>query len=199
MTNAAFWAGTFGDDYIDRNNAASSVAARTAQFSKILSSTQNVTSITELGANIGLNLLALRALLPQCALSAVEINAKAFARLKTIEGVQAINGSLLESEAPVSDLSFTAGVLIHIGPADLPVAYRRLVEASRRYVLVAEYFNPVPVEVPYRGHAGKMFKRDWAGELLDTFPLRLVDYGFFYSRDPACDRDDVNWFLMEKT
>jgi len=42
-----------------------------------------------------------------------------------------------------------------------------------------------------------LFKRDFAGELMDNFPVELVDYGFQYHRDvfPA---DDVTWFLMRK-
>ena len=52
--------------------------------------------------------------------------------------------------APV-DLTFTVGVLIHIVPASDPV-YDHLHAGSRRYIAVAEYYNPTPVEVPYRGH-----------------------------------------------
>ena len=45
----------------------------------------------------------------------------------------------------------------------------------------------------------KLFKRDFAGELLDAFPsLDLVDYGFVYHRDPNFPQDDMNWFLLEK-
>jgi spore coat polysaccharide biosynthesis protein SpsF len=55
------------------------------------------------------------------------------------------------------------------------------------------------VALPYRGHDERLFKRDFAGEILDRFPdLRLVDYGFRYRRDPNFPQDDVTWFLMEK-
>jgi pseudaminic acid biosynthesis-associated methylase len=74
-----------------------------------------------------------------------------------------------------------------------------LYAASRRYVLVCEYYNPVPVEVAYRGHAERLFKRDFAGEIMTLFPdLSLLDYGFVYHRDPVFPADDFNWFLMEK-
>jgi hypothetical protein len=44
-----------------------------------------------------------------------------------------------------------------------------------------------------------MFKRDFAGEMLDKFQdLRLLDYGFVYHRDTQFPQDDVNWFLLEK-
>ena len=62
--------------------------------------------------------------------------------------------------------------------------YKKLYTVSTRYILVAEYYNPSPVSINYRGHSDKLFKRDFAGEMLDTFPdLRLVDYGFAYHRD----------------
>lgn len=64
---------------------------------------------------------------------------------------------------------------------------------------IVEYYNPIPVEVTYRRHRRKLFKRDFAGEMLDAFPnLRLVDYGFVYHRDANFAQDDVNWFLLEK-
>jgi spore coat polysaccharide biosynthesis protein SpsF len=66
-------------------------------------------------------------------------------------------------------------------------------------ILMGEYYNPSPTAIPYRGHADRLFKRDFAGELLDRFPdLRLIDYGFAYRRDPAFPQDDITWFLLEK-
>ena len=45
----------------------------------------------------------------------------------------------------------------------------------------------------------KLFKRDFAGEVLDRFDdLRLFDYGFCYHRDLHFPQDDVTWFLLEK-
>ena len=52
------------------------------------------------------------------------------------------------------------------------------------FIGLVEYYNPTPVEVEYRGHVQKLFKRDFAGEMLDRFPdLTLVHYGFAYHRD----------------
>ena len=49
------------------------------------------------------------------------------------------------------------------------------------------------------GTPGKLFRRDFAGEILDTYTdLTLVDYGFVYRRDRKFNHDDMNWFLMEK-
>ena len=71
--------------------------------------------------------------------------------------------------------------------------------AASRYILVSEYYNPKPTEITYRQHKGKLFKRDFAGDMLDKFPdLNLIDYGFVYHRDPNFPQDDMTWFLMEK-
>lgn len=59
-----FWAGDFGDSYVDRNRGEAHIAARTALWSQILRSCGPVNSITEFGANIGLNTEAFRRLCP---------------------------------------------------------------------------------------------------------------------------------------
>jgi spore coat polysaccharide biosynthesis protein SpsF len=110
-------------------------------------------------------------------------------------------GSLLDYEAADTvDLVLVKGVLIHLQPDLLPLAYERIHAATHRLALVCEYYNPSPVAIPYRGHTDRLFKRDFAGELLDRYPdLRLVDYGFVYRRDPVSPQDDITWFLLEKS
>ena len=60
-----FWVGEFGDDYSDRNIGINWVASNTAFFSKILNRTHDIQSVIEFGSNIGLNLNALKRLLPR--------------------------------------------------------------------------------------------------------------------------------------
>lgn len=183
----AFWQGSFGNEYTDRNRGKRWVAANAALFVDVLSRTGGIRSVLELGANIGLNLMALKDLLPDAKLSAVEINAKAAAELAiNVPGVELHVGSILEFRPTAKwDLVMTKGVLIHINPDKLPIVYSMMYRHSSRYLLVAEYYNPKPVEVVYKGHTGKLFKRDFAGEIMDRFPdLTLVDYGFVYHRDP---------------
>lgn len=195
-----FWAGEFGDKYINRNPANSELCSRTSLFTRILAHTEPVGSVIELGANIGNNLMVLQQIRPQVELTAVEINAKAVAALHSWGGAEIHHQSLLDFTPQRQwDLSFISGVLIHINPDKLPVVYDLLYRSARQYVCLIEYYNPTPVEVPYRGHDGKLFKRDFAGEMLERFPdLRLVDYGFVYHRDPNFPLDDPTWFLLEK-
>ena len=196
----AFWSGAFGDDYVERNRGEAVAAARTHLFSNLLRRAGPVRSAIEFGPNVGLNLLALRRLVPAIDLAGIEINARAVETLRGIDGVQVHHGSILERHATRTyDLAIVCGVLIHIAPEALPTVYDNLHAASSRLILVAEYYNPTPVSVPYRGHAERLFKRDFAGEMLDRFPdLRLVDYGFQYHRDPNFPADDVTWFVLEK-
>ena len=196
-----FWAGTFGDEYIGRNQGKEVAAANLAFFSRILERTQSVRSAIEFGANIGLNLEALRALIPNIELSAIEINQKAVEELGKLGGIKIYPQSILDFQPDSPrDLVLIKGVLIHIDPTRLGQVYDLLYRASNRYICIAEYYNPSPVEVPYRGNREKLFKRDFAGEMLDRFPiLRLVDYAFAYHRDVNFPQDDLTWFLLEKT
>lgn len=195
-----FWAGNFGDGYISRNESKAFIASNVAMFSKILDRAGKIRSAIEFGANVGLNMHALRALVPEISLTAVEINKKAVAQLRKIGRVEVRHESILEFSAKKKyELSFTKGVLIHIAPEELPKVYKALYDSSSRFICVAEYYNPSPVAIPYRGHADRLFKRDFAGELLEKYrDLRLVDYGFVYRRDPNFPQDDMTWFLLEK-
>ena len=196
----AFWAGEFGDSYTERNEGAGWIASNVAFFARVLDRTTGVRSVLEFGANRGLNLAALRQLLPSAELHGVEINEHAAGKLRSLPGVRVHVGSLLDFPMDqVHELTFTKGVLIHLNPERLPDAYERLFHCSSRYIMVAEYFNPSPTAIPYRGHADRLFKRDFAAELWDRFPtLRLVDYGFTWRRDPNFPQDDLSWFLFEK-
>ena len=197
----AFWAGNFGDEYVDRNRGEDVLAANTALFARVLARAPGVHSVLELGANIGMNLVAIRRLLPDAQLSAVEINEKAAEPLREIQGCTVHATSLLDYEPESeADLVLAKLVLIHVNPDELCRAYRVLYQSTRRYICIAEYYNPNPAEVTYRGHSSRLFKRDFAGEMLDTYrDLRLVDYGFIYHRDMTFAQDDVTWFLLEKT
>jgi spore coat polysaccharide biosynthesis protein SpsF len=196
-----FWAGEFGDDYIHRNQGDILLASNLDFFVKALKQTQSITSCIEFGANIGMNLKALQLLFPKLDAHGIEINPTAAALLAhTIPAVNVYGNSLLDFEPTRTwDLTLIKGVLIHLNPSVLPAVYDKLVQSCQRYLLVAEYYNPSPVAIPYRGHTDRLFKRDFAGEIMDRHPqMRLIDYGFAYRRDPNFPQDDITWFLMEK-
>ena len=197
----AFWAGEFGTEYIQRNQGDALLAANLDFFAKVLRAARGVKTCIEFGANIGMNLKALKLLHPTQEQHGIEINADAARQLAQIIRTEHVyQTSILDFQPRQAwDLVLIKGVLIHINPDELPLVYDKLVVASGRYLLVAEYYNPEPVAIPYRGHADRLFKRDFAGEIMDRHPqMQLVDYGFVYRRDPNFSQDDVTWFLMEK-
>jgi spore coat polysaccharide biosynthesis protein SpsF len=195
-----FWAGEFGTDYISRNQGDKLLASNLSFFSKALRQARKPKSCIEFGANIGMNLKALKMLYPGQDQHAIEINSNAAAQLVDVVPVNnIINDSIIAFQPPrVWDLVLIKGVLIHINPDHLSEVYDALVASCGRYLLVAEYYNPTPVAIPYRGHSDRLFKRDFAGEIMDRHPkMVLVDYGFAYSRDPSFPQDDITWFLLE--
>ena len=195
----SFWAGSFGKDYIERNRDEKLLASNFVFFSNILSKMSKLpNSCVELGANIGMNILPLRTLLPNSEITGVEINAEACEELEKT-GCNVINQSILEFQVEQTyELVLLKGVLIHQNPDHLVKTYERIFSLSSKWIIIAEYFNPTPVAIPYRGYENKLFKRDFAGELLSQFPsLELAAYGFNYQGD-VFPQDNISWFLIEK-
>lgn len=199
------WQGDFGEQYAERNEFADwklDIGKRV--FRRILKDLE-FGSVLEVGSNIGMNLWFMNELFKgRIKLGAVEPNRKAFERLTTQTYMQiseAYNCSVFDMPLPDAsiDLVFTSGVLIHIGPDDLGRAVDEIFRVARRYILCIEYFSHSPVEVPYRGHQGLLFKRDFGAFYLDRFPnLKWLDYGFLWQREfPIFD--NLNWWLFQKT
>lgn len=197
-----FWAGEFGKQYIQRNQSERLLASNINLFSKALIHTSGIKSILEFGANIGMNLKTLNLLLPESEKYAVEINHSASEYLKNVIPEENIsNTSILDfSTSRKYELTLIKGVLIHIDPNELGTVYKKLVDATNKYLLIVEYYNPSPVAIDYRGHKDKLFKRDFAGEVMEQHPeMKLIDYGFVYHKDPNFPQDDVTWFLLQKS
>ncbi len=168
-------------------------------FAEIFSSIDSVPqTFLEIGANIGMNVKAIQTLSPGAQFTGIEINKQACEVLART-GCQVVESSIMDADIPRKfDFVFSKGVLIHLSPDQLHSTYRKMYEWSTRFILIAEYYNPVPVAISYRGNADRLFKRDFAGEFLDSFQdVVLRDYGFAYHRDKY-PQDDINWFLLEK-
>jgi len=195
-----FWATEFGDTYISRNQSVSLLASNTFLFSEIFSSIETVPqTFLEIGANIGMNVRAIQSLAPEAQFTGIEINKQACEILSTT-GCHVIESAIQDAIITSKfDFVFSKGVLIHLSPDQLISTYKKMYDWSNQFILIAEYYNPVPVALSYRGNLNRLFKRDFAGEFLDVFPdLILRDYGFSYHRGKY-PQDDINWFLLEKT
>ena len=205
-----FWAGPDGDLYTERNGT-DLVSAKIGLFEQALHGRErDIKSVIEFGANRGLNIQALQHVLAaDTRYTAVEINAAACNAMQEDEAtapprVQICHASLLELEdwpraRQAHDLALVQGVLIHIAPDDLALAYLNIYGASRRFILIAEYFSREPVAIPYRGRDGLLWKRDFAAEMMAMLPdIKLVDYGFVSRLDPVAPLDDIHWWLLER-
>ena len=196
-----FWTGKFGKDYNSRNSLERHFKNNLGLFSKIFSNKLPPKDCLEFGANIGANLVALKSLFPNINTHGVEINNLAFKELTKILGKKNSYNQSIESfdKTRKYDLVFTKGVLIHINPNNLEKIYTKMFKLSKKYILIVEYFNPKPASIDYRGHKDKLFKRDFAGEIMKKYKsLKLLDYGFCYHGDLSLPQDDLTWFLLEK-
>lgn len=198
-----FWKGSFGDNYIKRNLGDKDSIGRDYnylnQFAKILLNNRiSLNSAIEIGANIGINLDSLKVLYPNCKTFGVEVNKKAFELLNAKH--DSFFGSIYNFNTKNKyELSFSRTVLIHQNTSYLEKFYKKLYSLSSKYILIDEYFSPVPVMIEYRGYIDKLYKRDFAKEFWNFFPdLKLIDYGFFWSQDSMTKSDDTNWFLFQK-
>ena len=193
-----FWSAKFGDAYTNRN-------LKINKFKLIgknlINNDVKIKNAIELGANIGLNLDAIKKIYPNSKTYGVEINYNAFKILKKKHS--AVNSSIIEFNTNCKfDLVILSLVLIHQNPIFLNKIYKKIYQLSSKYIYIAEYFNPTPVALNYRGHKQKLFKRDFAKELWKKFPnMRLINYGFHWSEDPFFEKntcDNETWFLFEK-
>jgi len=198
-----FWAGDFGRRLIDRTDIPIEIDDNLKFFQGIISWTGQIGSIIEFGPYIGLNLRALKSLIPEAQLSAVEINDTAIEYLKEWGRAKIYQQSIFDfSSDETFDLVLTKKFLIHIHPKQIEEAYRTIYRYSRQYICICEYFSPDLLEVNYRSHKNQLFKRDFASDMLNLFSdIRLVDYGFIYGRDRAykgVSLNNMSWFLLEK-
>lgn len=193
------WAGEHGDSYNRRSPG--DEESNYHFFQRALDRLPVVPdSILELGAGQGANVRALDRLFPRAAITALELNRQALEVLHaTAPARRVIGASILDWEPDTAwELVLTKGLLIHINPDEIRIAYEVMHRAASRWILIAEYYNPTPVNVIYRGRDDLLWKRDFAGEMLERYDdLRLLDYGFAYRRDRH-PQDDITWFLMEK-
>jgi spore coat polysaccharide biosynthesis protein SpsF len=155
-------------------------------------------SVFEIGANVGMNLDAIRLLCPEVNTHGIDVNMGA-ADVATKKGHHVASTPIEEFSATERhELVLSKGVLIHLNPDSLKSAYHLLGNLSSRYVLIAEYFSPKPVALEYRGHENRLFKRDFADEFLKASPnFELRDFGFLSSMGPF-PQDNINWYLLER-
>ena len=191
------WSGEFGDDYVERNKAASE--GRRPFWEHVLGAIE-AGSALEIGCNVGGNLRWLAELLGAENVAGVDVNERALEVVRSeVPGVDARVASA--RELPFADdsfdLVFTTGVLIHQSPDELPRVMDEIVRCSRRYVLCGEYRADELEEIPYRGQRGALYKQDYGRLYQERFPqLRLLEEGFLPKSEGVWD--DVTYWVFEQ-
>lgn len=192
MNTIDFWAGDFGRDYTKRNRV--DWQARMPFWESALEYTA-AQSVLEVGCNAGWNLRAIQGLRPSIEVYGVDVNQGAVNEAREQFGLEvhctdALGIRALHDAGSV-DLVFTAGMLIHVAPEDLETIMRTIIDISARYVVAVEYASDETLEIEYRGHAGKLWKRPY-GKLYEALGLRLLSEG------TAGGFDECTYWLLEK-
>lgn len=171
------WTGEFGRAYTKRNRV--HWQDRVPFWGHIMQDTL-ASSVLEVGCNAGWNLQAIRSLdKVGRRLTGVDVNQDALLEAqRACFDVRACPAQDLATvfEPRSFDIVFTAGVLIHVAPADLADVMRGIVRTARSYVLAVEYESAVEEEVSYHGHDGLLWKRPF-GALYEAMGLAIIDQG----------------------
>lgn len=196
-----FWKEEYRDDYM-KKNAEFDSALGVEAWNLMLKNTQSISSIVECGCNIGRNIDFLKQINRDYDISAIDVNEKA---INFVKEKYSISDSFVGRIEDASfknnnyDLAFTMGVLIHVHPDELLATAKKVVDISKKYVLIGEYFNRTPTMIPYQGKENLLFKRDFGKYFLENFDLEVIDYGFLWGHyyDDA-GFDDFTWWLFKK-
>lgn len=196
-----FWKEEYRDDYMKKNAEFDSVLGVEA-WKLMVKNTQSISSIVECGCNIGRNIDFLKQINPDYDISAIDVNEKAINFVKEKYNISdSFIGRIEDASFKNNkyDLAFTMGVLIHVHPDELLATAKKVVDMSKKYVLIGEYFNRTPTMIPYQGKENLLFKRDFGKYFLENFDLEVIDYGFLwgYYYDVA-GFDDFTWWLFKK-
>lgn len=191
------WSGEFGREYTDRN--VFDWRLRVPAFRRMVQNL-SLASVLEIGCNRGYNLLAMQEIVePSVQLVGIDPNEYAAAKARGCSPrITCLQGSVfhLPFEQGAFDLVFTAGVLIHVAPEDLPRAIDEIWRVSRRYLLAMECFSETPTAVPYRDHSEMMWKQDFLKAYQERHrELVVLDQGAW---GPEYWFDNAHWWLLEK-
>lgn len=196
-----FWVEDYAEAY-RKNNEKFDTATGNRAWENMLRRASDISNVLECGSNTGRNIESLNSVLPDANKSIIEISLEAFEIVTSkYELESTYNGSIISSDFDENsfDLVFTMCVLIHIHPDDLLRNMKKIFNYSKKYILIGEYFNRTPVMIEYHGQTDRLFKRDFGRMFVETFNVKLLDYGFHWGwlYDDA-GFDDVTWWLFEK-
>ncbi len=181
------WSGDFGREYTDRNTFTPAQLdelyqrnygiTRSVINRRFLESIPRDARILEVGCNVGTQLLMLQSM-GFTNLHGIEIQDYALQRARgrlPAAVLRQASALAIPYSDRFFDLVFTSGVLIHIAPADLPLALGEIRRCAKHWIWGIEYYAPQMTEVAYRGHHALLWKTDYARLYAEQFPeLELV-------------------------
>lgn len=197
MSQLRVWEGEFGKAYTDRNVV--DWEKRVDGFRQMVGALP-IHRVLEVGCNRGHNLRALLEILGAGAeLVGVEPNEYALEIARSVSNkitVLPATAQDLPFQDGEFDLTFTAGVLIHVALPDLGEVMREMARVSRRYILAVEYFAEQETVISYRGHNDLLWKRNFLQHYRDNVPgLRVIGSGHV---GQEAGFDNAHWWLLGK-
>ena len=193
-----YWLKNF--QYIKRNNSFDNKLGKKVWYD--LLKNKKIDSILECGSNIGRNLKQINLAYPKKKLSFIELNKKAFKICSLNKNIEnSYNSSIQDCKILKNtyDLVFTSGVLIHLNDKTLNKVIPKIIDWSKNFVIILEYFSTTKIEKTYRGKKNLLFLREYGEEFLKTKRVKLLDCGFLYSKIyKKAGFDDITYWVFKK-
>ena len=189
----SYWTGYWGDEYLKYNDH--NIESFIPFWREILSNTDYVDSILEVGCNIGMNLSTINIVYPDIELTgiepfkgAVEIARERLPEANIIQG----NGFELPFDDNSFDFSCSLGVMIHIAKEHLQMYIDELIRVSKRYILIYEYQIEGGEEGKSRPDLkGYVWKRNYRDMVSDSLNLKPFVEGSWWD-------GETKWYLFDK-
>lgn len=179
-----FWKGVWGTTYTIENTL--DITGLTEAWRDILGD-RKISSVLEIGSNIGMNLAAIHNIHPEAELVAVEPVTYAIEQGKKLYSFISFhqnNGGSV-SMGRKYDLTIAAGVLMHTAPEELDQFIDNLFSHSNKYVIIAELMGSGYV-AGYHSGMDYVFARDYQKIIKEKYGLDPIQSGRFYE---PCDTD----------
>lgn len=207
-----FWQSNFGKEYTDRNTFEDFQSwnqsyfqrygiSRLAMFSDFVDHLDRNAKILEVGCNTAMQLRGLQQMGFKH-LYGIELQPYAVEKAKQVtNNINLIQGSAFDIpfKDEYFDLVMTNGVLIHIAPADVPIAMKEIERCSKKYIMGFEYYAESPKAINYRGNSGFLWKDNFSQTYQQLFPkLKLEKEQLFpYSISSEVGNTDAMFLLCK--
>ncbi len=163
---------------------------------------KKINTILECGSNIGRNLEQINLAYPKKKLSFIEVNTHAYKICLLNKNIASSYNESIENckiRSNEFDLVFTSGVLIHIHKKNLNKVINNILNWTRKYIIIMEYFSANDISKKYRNKKDLLFLRDYGEKFLKKKRVKLLECGFLYSKIyKKAGFDDITYWIFKK-